>query len=640
MADYTNDFRQSTREPSLAYPPTPSVIRRSESGVGSTRSWAYSQNPTNGDPSIITSPMRAPRPLPDPYRYSQAHQTLSVVNADPPEEDEEEEYMNIDPGPQQPGTQYGGYGYGAGSYEGGRPMSVREPRIQLDTENKSGFVGGFVKGLKRLPKSIFSYGKKSRQGTFGTDVTAATGATTTTLPMYASNPSTPNPGPSAGHYTGGTNIGSNLNRPFPSSLQPGPESRHRRIPTFSPPSQVPEQDEGSQSYEYSSPPPQFTEHPTNSPPDQGGARATVMVYQNTLASEPAPTPGDVSTHMSNNRLSRITTSISAPHAQSTTQAQHEPPQVQATPQPVSAHPLPAGDYVKMGALSPGRTARTTLTTWTSDEPSFSSELGSVQRFFYVLYHLPWASGKRVTVDYRPGVGAGGDGGGRGVVKKNATSWYRPPASTHPDIDLTREDAGPESRPNSGSNSTALLSPITGRTRIRRSATQHRRSNHHHHHHHHHTTTHHHRRHRRRGTISTTNSGPPEILQRASSPLIPPVYPFQYPPYPFFPAYPPRAHSPQGGHSGSRTAMYANGGYTPYQPMAAPGAPVVLLQSPQGSPGNGGQRQQGQVLAPVFMQVVPGAFMQEGGVGGHSSSAFSRKLEVCGPRATAAFSQCL
>ena len=65
--------------------------------------------------------------------------------------------------------------------------------------------------------------------------------------------------------------------------------------------------------------------------------------------------------------------------------------------PVLAHPPPAADYRKMGSvLSP--TSRTTMTGTTfSSDPSFSSEINPVKRFFHTLYRMPWIAHGRVTV---------------------------------------------------------------------------------------------------------------------------------------------------------------------------------------------------------------------------------------------------
>ena len=86
--------------------------------------------------------------------------------------------------------------------------------------------------------------------------------------------------------------------------------------------------------------------------------------------------------------------------------------------PVSAHPEPTDDYLKM-AVSPPHSLQhhtTNLTHLTSNtdpcssskltsfsyEPSFSHTSNIVERFFKTLYHMPWIAYERITVDYLPG----------------------------------------------------------------------------------------------------------------------------------------------------------------------------------------------------------------------------------------------
>ena len=82
--------------------------------------------------------------------------------------------------------------------------------------------------------------------------------------------------------------------------------------------------------------------------------------------------------------------------------------------PVSAHPQPTTDYLKM-ALSPPQHHTTALTNLTSAshhtssgitsfscDPSFSKTSSSpIERFFKTLYYMPWIAYERITVDYFP-----------------------------------------------------------------------------------------------------------------------------------------------------------------------------------------------------------------------------------------------
>lgn len=85
--------------------------------------------------------------------------------------------------------------------------------------------------------------------------------------------------------------------------------------------------------------------------------------------------------------------------------------------PISAHPQPTTDYLKM-ALSPPHslqhhtTALDNLTPAThhsssaitsfSYDPSFSKTSSPMERFFKTLYYMPWIAHERITVDYLPG----------------------------------------------------------------------------------------------------------------------------------------------------------------------------------------------------------------------------------------------
>jgi len=85
--------------------------------------------------------------------------------------------------------------------------------------------------------------------------------------------------------------------------------------------------------------------------------------------------------------------------------------------PISAHPQPTTDYLKM-ALSPPHSHDHTIAltnhtsainpssasrvTSFSQEPSFSNTSSPLERFFKTLYNMPWIAYERITVDYLPG----------------------------------------------------------------------------------------------------------------------------------------------------------------------------------------------------------------------------------------------
>ncbi|EAU86599.1 hypothetical protein CC1G_07795 [Coprinopsis cinerea okayama7 len=246
MTDYISyrPRQESTYSSNAAGPSNPlDSIRRSftrASGyshpitaTNSTRSWVQNtqQNPPPPPPpeesvvdSSLSPPARPPRPLPTPQGPPQHHQNafnqrlsaLHTVNADPREDedefDEEEEYMNIDANVS--GAQYG---WPSSNVDGRgaflpRRMLTHSPPPLSDTNNSNkqhkSFVGGFVRGLRKLPKKLVGGGGSAgygatgekrrlfrRRGTFGTEDGAET--VTATLPKYQSNPPTPVAGPSS-----------------------------------------------------------------------------------------------------------------------------------------------------------------------------------------------------------------------------------------------------------------------------------------------------------------------------------------------------------------------------------------------------------------------------------------------------------
>jgi len=236
-----------------------------------------------------------------------------------------------------------------------------------------------------------------------------------------------------------------------------------------------------------------------------------------------------------------------------------------------------------------------------------------------LYHMPWVSHGRVTVDYLPGAGVS-------VRKKRklrpVASWYRSflsrSSKNSETIDASSNTTGIatgiETSPRA--NLRASLAMILGAPLSGRSSNQYRRKRHrsqdgskdsHHRHHHSSRRHHHHPRHTNKKTrptstdtadTGTTNKG------TESSPLIPSVYPYQYPtyPYPAFPSFPlpvpapiieeepsetkskgkERPASPRGPRAFQQPSpmFYTPGaGYASYQPMAVPPPQVFLLQSP-------------------------------------------------------------
>lgn len=661
MTEYV-EFREANRDPGFIRTTDPLAVRRSVtrnshyshgSVTASTRSWVYStqQNPPPPpEPISLPSPVRPPRPLPEEPQLHH-HPVYHLTNAG---EEEEEEYMNIDPNADGLDTGYRTEGLGRGRSARAASSGFDDPGA-----GSRSFVGGFVRGLRKLPRVVLGYrgngegnGEKRkffRRGTLGTEGTATsiTGMTGNTLPRYTSDPPTPVAGPSNTQYF------QNRQMPTPqqaASLPPAtnatPISQRRRHPSYrvTPPSEVIEQEETD--LEYVSEPHASQFAGAVADPLQDGERTTVLVYQDqpdifASPSHPPSTPlrRSDSTPIRLSDSTPIRRSDSTPirgsdsHRQPPDAAEAKNQVTSQEPSPVLAHPLPTSDYRRMGSLNtPTSPTTLTTTTFTSD-PSFSSELHPVKRFFSTLYHMPWIARDRVTVDYRPG---GTRGARRGVVKKPMASWYRgtPGVVTSPktgsgSLDLL--STGTESRRESGATgatgTTPIASPLTERVKHRSSDRHrhHKRDRHHHRDRNHDRRREHHSR--RRDTLSTSATVEIQHL-RSTSPIVPTAYPYPYPyPYPTYPSFPsPHAVDPSYSQSTPRgprshRAPTFPHGYVSYQPPP-PAPPMYVIHSPtqtQAS-GSGDVSQGGQMLSPVYMQMqlVPGSFNAEG-AGSHNSS---------------------
>lgn len=249
--------------------------------------------------------------------------------------------------------------------------------------------------------------------------------------------------------------------------------------------------------------------------------------------------------------------------------------------PVSAHPLPTDDYMKM-TLSPDSKTATSGTSFSYD-PSFSSDLSPFARFFKAFYRMPWISHDRVTVDYLPDMGLIGS---RMKAKKRKvkrlSTWYRSMVA----------------RSRRSSATIDLLGNEEYRKRKERHTKSRRRHRHHHssssrHHHRHHP--HHHRYHESKRQTTTTMDSDDSAFE--SNPLMPAtMYPFPFSSYPIAgyapfqlatPGYPPA----QGENALSSASplpqptmanIYAapQGGYASYQPLVAP-TPLYVYQPQQG-----------------------------------------------------------
>ncbi|KAF8901466.1 hypothetical protein CPB84DRAFT_1777364 [Gymnopilus junonius] len=627
------------------------------------------------------------------------------------------------------------------------------PAVSRPRKKKS-FVGGFVKGIRRLPKTVFGYGSSASSGKNRLEYFETTDAEDTatvvtgmsngnSLPLYTSNPVTPVTGPGPSRST-----------PYrPTPVSPIPESPPPAVVRLS---DVPQHDSN------------HSVLPGNFDPEPGGShlfapqghrlienlqsegsysnpveRTTVMLYGNDPDSQsynrnsrgPLPTPPVVPQQVSSPGLSYVSeplaplaplrpasfhsshvsaqpqprapaeiprissssaisqrtsqvlppqrvpppslipgllhSSSHSPSQQPIADSHHQPqpePETQNAPQtaprsaepppiepiqsPVDAHPTLAPDYREMtlGSSPSSPDILDSRHRQSHYDPSFSSELSPVERFFKTLYRMPWVSHERVTVDYKPGVGLG-------HMKKKKTkplsSWYRSMlagsrrSSATLDLLSSSNRTGTDRTSLGRAVAAALAAPLSPSKHSGRSSDNKRKPHHHHYHHHqqHHRSPHHHHKHheksghpKKRHTSSSVETTDTDADEKYAGPYLSPIpYPMQYQPYPYpaYPAFPVAAPAAamqsaqkQAGDnptssSGSSAMMYAPAGYASYQPMVAP-APVYTNSSVQqttttasntgAATGQQGAQssQQSRQPAPapsgmVYTPAIPGAF---------------------------------
>ncbi|PPQ98985.1 hypothetical protein CVT26_014413 [Gymnopilus dilepis] len=739
MDDYSSYHHTRPTEP-LGSSLTRNSYYSHHSVAPSRNSWVYDHNenppgPPAPQPIDYPSPVQTVQPLPPSgshLRNPHPH-PLHVVNRTPMSE-EGEDYMH------------------AGE-------AIPRPR------KKKSLVGGFVKGIRKLPKAIFRRGGSSTpqnrsQASLTNDTEDFDGATVTygmsagnMPPGYSSAPATPITEPAPPR--------SNAYRHRPTAVSPIPESPTPDVVRLS---DVPQRDSirndvpggfdpgPSGSQLFAPPGHRFIENlqSEGSYPDPV-ERTTVMMYNDSEAQPynrnsrgPLPTPPVHAQQVSSPGLSYVSESLapiasltplrpasfhssqvpfqpqpqvpveiprissestlsqktpqirpqprvpppslipgalhSSSHTPSPappTEAQHQdhvqPPLQQEIPRPdpqpvlqhaepaqteppvqspVDANPSLASDYRGMVPETPpsSRALLAARHVRSYYDPSFSSDLSPVERFFKTLYRMPWVSHERVTVDYKPGVGLGHM---KKKKTKPMTSWYRSmlAGSKRSSASLDLLSSGNRTATDTTSLrmavAAAIGSPQSGARHSGRSSEDrdkvHRHHHHHHHHHRHQHSSHHHRHHeknnhsRRRHTAASGDTTDTDADEKYSNPLLSPLpFPVPYSPYPF-PAFPPfqvapapipaqvpnppkqagnvSSPIPPGGQPPPQAVMYSPAGFTSYQPMVAP-APVYVLQTPPSpqvnAPATAPQGQQPAQPAPappgvVYMPAIPGAF---------------------------------
>ncbi|KAJ6630028.1 hypothetical protein B0H10DRAFT_2208177 [Mycena sp. CBHHK59/15] len=414
MADFP-EFQAPSREPTFVKPLDTASHRRSrashDSAAASTRSWVLmtQQNPPPPvEPIPIPDPVPAfggattpVRPLPEPPRRTSAL---------------DEEYMSVE----VPSAAEAEVGYQWTT----RRSKSREAHAG-GREGKT-FVGGFVSGLRRLPRALVRT-RRPRRGTEGTEGTEGTGMTGNTLPRYVSNPPTPEV-PDAGanlQFMQGGGLA-----PIVASQENAEEGRRPRHPSFR---VVPPAEDA-----------------------QGGGEVGVPLtcdrdgegdgVQGEQGIPPLDNPYDHEASTSHHGV----LPAPSPHASRADDHLALPDNVDGD-EPVSIHarPVPTEDYRRMNVNDAAQphTTRTTITSasFSADSPSFSSELNGFRRFFNTLHLLPWVATDRVTADYRPT-----------AKSKTLVSWYHPEGTVPSEADpVERQHAAVDlaaASPGSGSAS--------------------------------------------------------------------------------------------------------------------------------------------------------------------------------------------
>ncbi|CAA7270510.1 unnamed protein product [Cyclocybe aegerita] len=623
-------------QPYYADPDDENEIRRTATrgshqsqATASTKSWVQQTQrhppppppgvedlPPQSRPASQGTPFHGPRPLPERH-ISRRPPTQYVQHVD-----DEDGTDDIGDDPMVPGALR--FGYQSDDMGNGRPILAGPSTLgpstpmlastaPLNIQHKKTFVGGFFKGLKKIPKIVLGRGEKGglrRRGTFGTDGTTLTAVSHgNTLPRYLSNPSIGPSNPQFAHRLSMAVANGSLPpeaTPAVFQMRTNPQPRYPEV-VVTPPSAEGVPGESVHAEFYDGPPPE--EEPEYQEQEESHTdpreRTTVMVY-NTDSQAPTVTQGPSSQPTRPPSAPRVSYPAELPTRQNTqSQSEHfnplpppmPPPPLQPGPSSAILHPSP-----RYAAPHPNHVGRhreqllSPITTSGADctstsgltsyyDPSFASDLGPIEKFFKGLYHLPWIGRNRITVDYRPGDTARAKGKMR-VLKnpKIKPSWYRSMMglSRRNSLDLLSSEGAETMSPRSFGNTLSRFgSPLS-----RRSGRSSERRHHHHHNHHHHSsrTKHRHRRRRTATSAATTT----DVPHRVGSPIVPTVYPYAVPPYlPYTYPYMPYAtmpmpeSSPRGQRSKTsrRAAKYPHGGYTAYQPMAMPPPPVPAPMQP-------------------------------------------------------------
>ena len=581
--------------------------------TASTQSWVQYNHTHNLLPPEDSTPIHSPaqrpyRPLPEqPQQFHQPRQLFQYAGTHEtiPEEEYTNGHANVD-----------GFGVSYSNYQPEQPagdlapmpVPSSPPNEHLRPNHIRGrsFVGGFFSGLKRVMGGGSGKQKLKRKGTFGTDteglgtsptITATGMARQNTLPRYLSNPSIGPSNPQFAHRLSRVPDGqsSGPDTPPPAfQFRDNPAGPQYPIVTVTPASDGIAEEAQADFYE-GPPADHETFVPTNDTtdlPHRINDRVTVIGYGTESQAATMPTPARPAPARLPTPGPRVSYQAQLPTRATPGQVQTE------SVGHVSAIP-PATSPFQRRRVPNVRPARNEITSGQSPsnytisaapsyyDPSFSSDLTPVEKFFKGLYNLPWIAHDRVTVDYRPGDSERAKSKVKAMKKpKPMASWYRNVMSRSRRNSLDLLSSGSSSPVTSYGNPLSPLgSPLSAEDAP------------HHHHHHHHTyytwgpkPKRHHRKHRRH-TTSTTTTEPiahqTQAPHRNGSPVQPALYPYVYPSYPYvypYTGYPPpmntmpdtqtQVRGPRS-HRRPKTSKYPHG-YAQYQPMPITMPPMTTM----------------------------------------------------------------
>ncbi|KAL0071145.1 hypothetical protein AAF712_001705 [Marasmius tenuissimus] len=373
--------------------------RRSHMSISprlSTNSWGNIAQPEPGRRDSHQTQNDLPPPPQSPRRVA-----LRAINPDDDTVDMVEDFMMHDP-------------HVSGNYHNGPAKLKREHRV-----NKKGFVG-LMRGLRRFTGTVFGYGEN--QNARGPTAPLEVTHTGNTLPLYVSNPSSPvttqrpnRPLPTAPHPDVVDGIPPALlpgvrRRPPPPAFHVTPPlpvsqrtSHHSEHPSIYSGPHV----ERALSKSIAMPVPELAQPNEEIYTTPGPSRRSTS-HQSHLERSSHPTRIDVDDQgtigrspsvLSPARQPTIATIPPTPNPE----LQSPPRDRRSHPTSIPVRPLPTEDYRRMSKSIGHHTAGSSMTSY---DPSFSTELSPAHGFFSTLWHMPWVSPDRITVDYFPGMSRG------------------------------------------------------------------------------------------------------------------------------------------------------------------------------------------------------------------------------------------